>query len=478
MKDKVLSDVPNQILKKTLKIIILSIIFYSISFNKSNAQNPNASDTGFDHANENATVYGGDLTFADGSDYTSFCIDGEADIAEVLLENASGRVKQWIITDEDKNILMLPEHISDVNFDQEEVGIRLIWHLSYNGIKPLVDPSGQMKFTHNLNDIRGKFHLSNPITVEMFLQPTGGTLEGGPFEFCVGDGVADHIPDGAITLSGNMGTNSAWVITDTDGKILGLPATYSDVNFDEAPAGTCLVWHLSYEDNVSFEGVENAADLTGCFALTNPITVERNTPLGGTITGGPFDFTVGNGTADSIAANAITLTGNVGTNSKWVVTNEAGTIILNLVDDYTTLNFDGSGAGVNKIWHLSYEDGLQGLTPPDGADHLVSGLSGCFSLSNSINITKTAAASTGKFNLYPNPAKGTVNVELSSFSDNVENISIKVYTLYNIQVYGKDFNLKDAKATFNVSSFQDGVYFVRVTDNISGKTAVKSLVVD
>jgi len=47
-----------------------------------------------------------------------------------------------------------------------------------------------------------------------------------------------------------MGTNSAWVVTDEDGNILGLPETYSDVNFDEAPAGTCLVWHLSYEDNV------------------------------------------------------------------------------------------------------------------------------------------------------------------------------------------------------------------------------------
>jgi len=42
----------------------------------------------------------------------------------------------------------------------------------------------------------------------------GGTLTGGPFEFCVGDGEADNIPAGSIGLSGNMGTNSQWVVTD------------------------------------------------------------------------------------------------------------------------------------------------------------------------------------------------------------------------------------------------------------------------
>ena len=45
----------------------------------------------------------------------------------------------------------------------------------------------------------------------------GGTLEGGPFTFCVGDGNPDMIMDGAITLSGNEGGNSQWVVTDADG---------------------------------------------------------------------------------------------------------------------------------------------------------------------------------------------------------------------------------------------------------------------
>ena len=280
-----------------------------------------------------------------------------------------------------------------------------------------------------------------------------------------------------------MGTNSAWVVTDEDGNILGLPETYSDVNFDEAPAGTCLVWHLSYEDNVSFEGVENAADLTGCFSLTNPITVIRNSPEGGEITGGSFEFTVGDGTPDTIAEDDIVLADNVGANSIWLVTNEEETIILALADSYTKLDFDDTEAGTSLLWHLSYEDGLEGLTPPDeeDEDHLISGLLGCFSLSNSITITKTATSTTAKSGLalYPNPSKGTVNVDVSNFSSNKDDLNLKVYTLQKIQIYSRDYNLKNSNlATFDVNGFEGGVYFVRVTDNITGKSEIKRLVVN
>jgi len=67
-------------------------------------------------------------------------------------------------------------------------------------------------------------------------EAAGGTLVGGPFEFCVGDGVADNVS--GITLSGNSGTNSQWVVTDEDGKILGLPPMPGVVDFDGAGGGT------------------------------------------------------------------------------------------------------------------------------------------------------------------------------------------------------------------------------------------------
>ena len=118
MRKKLLFNSPNQI----LKIVTFSIVFFLICSNFTNAQNTNANDNGLDNANQNATVYGGDITFADGEDYTSFCIDGEVDTANVILENASGRVKQWIITDEDMKIIGLPSDITEVNFDEAGVG--------------------------------------------------------------------------------------------------------------------------------------------------------------------------------------------------------------------------------------------------------------------------------------------------------------------------------------------------------------------
>ncbi len=240
--------------KWNLKNTILFLCFMVfVNFN-TNAQPHNIVDGGEIRTTDNTTVCVG---------------DGIADLINVTLTGASGRVMQWIITDYEENILALPE-APPFDFEGAGAGICKIWHLSYNGIKPLVDPSGQNKFIKNLSELVGRYDLSNYIEVERQQKPTGGTLEGGPFEFCVGDGEADHIPDEAITLSGNSGTNSQWVITDDQGNILGLPGNYTGPDFDGAGAGTCLVWHLSYEDGL--EGLalnNNKADLVGCFTFTN-----------------------------------------------------------------------------------------------------------------------------------------------------------------------------------------------------------------
>ncbi|MEX0274402.1 MAG: hypothetical protein AB3N16_08495, partial [Flavobacteriaceae bacterium] len=47
----------------------------------------------------------------------------------------------------------------------------------------------------------------------------GGTLTGGPFTFCVGDGYPDHVE--GVTVSGDNGSYGQWVVTDEQGTILG-----------------------------------------------------------------------------------------------------------------------------------------------------------------------------------------------------------------------------------------------------------------
>ena len=85
---------------------------------------------------------------------------------------------------------------------------------------------------------------TNPVdTMDAVCDVAGGTLAGGPFEFCVGDSIPDNLPTDAISLSGSLGEQSQWIVTDSAGiTILGLPENPSDVNFEEAGVGTCLLY--------------------------------------------------------------------------------------------------------------------------------------------------------------------------------------------------------------------------------------------
>ncbi len=579
MKENLLFNSPNQFFC-TIKSYGLALIFMLFGLNYTIAQD--------DHANENATVDGGTISTLEN---TSICLgDDNPDVINVTVEGASGRVKHWIVTDDnddDPKILVLPE-TSEIDFSEFEPGDYRIYHISYNGLKPLFEPFWH-KHVMNFSDLRGRYDVSdNYIDVLVQLKPTGGNLEGGPFEFCVGDGEPDHIPEGAISLSGNMGANSQWVVTNEDGStilglppnsytevnfdeapagtclvwhfmyedgisglevgaatadlmgcfefsnsvtvirrhteggtleggpfefcvgdgevdnipdgaislsgnegtnsqwvvtnedgstILGLPPnSYTEVNFDEAPAGTCLVWHLSYEDGITGLDVgNNPADLMGCFSLSNSVTVIRKHTEGGTLEGGPFEFIVGDGEADNIPEGAITLTGNEGTNSQWVVTNEDGSTILGLPpNNYTEVNFDEAPAGTCLVWHLSYEDGLEGLE----VDAMVADLEGCFSFSNSVSVVRTAS-SAGIVYIIPNPAGSVANIDLSDFSS--EDFTISIYNLLNARIFNRSFDLRSLShnmISIDVSGYQEGLYFVKVKDNTTGKEYIKRLLVN
>jgi len=218
----------------------------------------------------------------------------------------------------------------------------------------------------------------------------GGSITGGPFEFCV-DGTADNIPAGAISLAGNSGANSQWVITDERGYILGLPPSFTAPNFDAAGVGVCFVWHLSYEDGLQGLAVgNNIESFDGCFNLSNSIYVNREEcdvvacdVDGGNIVGGPFEFCVSDGEADHIPAGAILTERKRGTFSQYVVTDDRGNI-LGLPPTPEAVNFDVAGPGVCLVWHLSYEEGLTGLEVGNN----VSEFEGCYDLSNQIRVIR------------------------------------------------------------------------------------------
>ena len=302
----------------------------------------------------------------------NFCVDGEADfVSGITLTGNNGSNNAWIITDDQGNILGLPPMPGVVNFDEAGAGVCLIWNIAYQ------DGLTGLEAGANVADLDGCFDISNSITVNRE-QPIGGTLEGGPFNFCV-DGEADFVS--GITLTGNEGDNNAWIITDDQGNILGLPPMPGVVNFDEAGAGVCLIWNIAYQDGLSgLEAGANVADLDGCFDISNSITVNREQPIGGTLEGGPFNFCA-DGEADFVSG--ITLTGNTGSNNAWIITDDQGNI-LGLPPMPGVVNFDEAGAGVCLIWNIAYQDGLSGLEA--GAN--VADLDGCFDISNSITVNR------------------------------------------------------------------------------------------
>ena len=216
--------------------------------------------------------------------------------------------------------------------------------------------------------------------------PDAGTLQGGPFTFCV-DGEVDNV-SGITTDANAVGTNRTFVITDDLGNILGLPPTTAaleGVNFDDAGAGVCLIWYLRYENGIQgLEPGENANDLQGNFDLSNAIPVDRRGPDAGMISGGPFNFTV-DGTTDMVSGIALDGT-QTGANSTWVITDDQGNILglPPTLMDVENVDFDGAGVGVCLIWYLRFEDGLTGAMMGENANNL----DGCFSLSNPITVNR------------------------------------------------------------------------------------------
>jgi len=135
----------------------------------------------------------------------------------------------------------------------------------------------------------------------------GGIISGGPFTFTVGDGVADNVS--GVTITGTVGETNQWIVTDDQRNILGLPPTPEAVDFDGAGAGSCFIYNVTYNGSIAgLAANQSLSDLRGDFDLSNSIEVIRNEVVvvdGGTISGGPFTFTVGDGVADNVSGITI-----------------------------------------------------------------------------------------------------------------------------------------------------------------------------
>ena len=315
--------------------------------------------------------------------------------------------------------------------------------------------------------------------------PSATVLSGGPFEFCVGDGEADNITAGAITLLGNEGSISQWVVTDGEGiTILGLPEMPSAVDFDGAGEGTCLIWNLSHDGSLRGAAAGAlVADLTGCYSLSNSIIVNRvecEAPVipeptcevvGGNLSGGPFEFCVGDGAADNITAGAITLSVNEGSISQWVVTDGEGITILGLPEMPSAVDFDGAGEGTCLIWNLSHDGSLGGAA----AGALVADLTGCYSLSNSIIVNRVECEepvlpAVTINDITVNEEDGVAELMICIDQATNELVTVRYVSSNESAVDGEDYQAQDGVAVIEAGELCAKVSFPILDDELEEAT--------
>ena len=212
---------------------------------------------------------------------------------------------------------------------------------------------------------------------------------------CVGEGTNDLIAVEFVDMGVLSGDSSTWVITDqATGAILGTPASQpaGGFNLEGAPTGICDIWYLRYTGDIGLGSATNVSDLSGCFDLSNAISVSRNAVNGGAIqiagtTDTSTTICVGEGTNDLIAVEFVDMGILSGDSSTWVITDQATGAILGTPASQPAggFNLEGAPTGICDIWYLRYTGDI-GL----GSATNVSDLSGCFDLSNAISVSRNA----------------------------------------------------------------------------------------
>ncbi len=478
-----------------------------------NAATVELADNCFDLSDNFITVYrneadGGTVAMPDGQTYRELCTTGSQTIVGLSNTSTTSADYIYLITDAANNFLQAVD-ADTYDFAGVPDGTCRVWGLSHTG--NLVLQQGSSVFSSPITD--GCWEISSTAITVVRTSVVGGTLEGGPFEFFV-DGTPDFVS--GITLSGNAGTNQAWVITDEQGNILGLPLMPGVVDFDGAGAGVCLIWSLSFEDGL--QGAEvgmNANDLVGCYSLSNPITVTR-LPEGPSVGGIVINEINGNDRFE------IKNTGNttVDISNYWICDFPSYSVLSSLdiecdadlvldPDEVITLvsNFDISGDDgefglyLNTSWSdpnsiIDYvEWGSSGHTRAnvaiaagiwssadfvpafpnpmsihydgtgnDASDWSVAMFSPCESLIENDDETELQRVAIQDMTAYPNPTKEVVMMTLDYMRDNEVEAQVSLLNSQGQVVQSKRMNLVPGnnQIEMSLSNYPGGIYLLDV----------------
>ena len=322
---------------------------------------------------------GGTVAMPSGATERYTCTqDGNADVVMFTHQTNSRSQYRYVITDDQNNILGLPPGDSN-DFDGAPAGTCRVWGLSYTGMitAAVGDNAADVALTN------GCFDLSDNFITIVRDQPEGGTVATADgeteVELCAGDGIDDIIE---FSHQGNSNSKFAYVITDDQNNILGLPSGNSQ-NFEGAGGGVCRVWGLSYTGNLLVGPGDNAATATltdDCFDLSdNFINVVRTGIDGGTVAmpdGETTRYTCAqDGNADVIMfTHTTTSTENYG----YIITDDQNNILGIPPGDFADV--DGAPPGNCRVWGFSYTGTVLVEMGDNAATSVLT--DGCFALSS------------------------------------------------------------------------------------------------
>jgi len=311
--------------------------------------------------------------------------DGLADDVIVnQIGNVVGDTTFYVVYDDQGVILELTDQ-STLSFDSYGSGTYFISFIAANMGYSGIEVNG------NLSMIDGCFDLAAPIQIEI----SQATVSGGNLTSSDGNVVEDLCFTSLVTqesidviLTDTLGDNFAWVVTNTDGLILDLPSGPPFI-FDDQDSVACEIYNLSYDSTLVGLVIGQDIDTlmsTGLFALSNSLTVNKSIVSGGTLTtpGGQVteEFCIGEGgVPDQLF---LSLTGAVGTELTYVITDNSG-VIQDLINGGTTaITVEGFLGDTCQVYSLSANEEVLGLA----VNNSLSQLTGCFELSNSIELIK------------------------------------------------------------------------------------------
>ena len=319
------------------------------------------------------TTSAGRISANGGFTFIDVCESIGSQVVNVNLSSNFGQNQVFVVSEPNGTIISVGGG-PNFDFTSFPLGEYRINHIAYfEGAAPVVG-SNLNSFTANCLDI------SNQMVINKF-DPAGGTItySGGSEINVCGDGRPDNID---VSLTGDRGGFRRWLVTDANGNILTLPGN-PPFNFEGLPDGTCFLWNISFEDGISLLNIgTNVSNITGCISFSNSIQINKRSISPGSITLEDGSLAVGicldDGMSNSVGVSS---TGGNGNNGQYVITDDAGNILV--ADATFPFDFSAAGSGVCRVYFVSYDE-ITGLS----AGESIFGLDGCFALSNFVIVSR------------------------------------------------------------------------------------------